>query len=162
MKPTVRVFVSYARANKSLAPRFLQRFREQAGASRSYRYEFWRDTEILVGEQWHGQIEEALAACHLGLLLVSPAFLGSQYIGDHELPRFLGRRGKPVVPVLLQPVDLQHHDLKGLERAQLFRLDRPTFRAPKAYAECSGAQRDQFAHELFRQVEARLDRLHGR
>jgi hypothetical protein len=67
-----------------------------------------------------------------------------------------------VIPVLLQPIDLDRHDLKGLQRMQIFRLDRPRFASPKAYGECSGAQRDQFALELFRQVEARLDKVVGK
>jgi hypothetical protein len=158
-KKDVKLFVSYARANKMLAANLLTRFRQQVGASKRYRYMFWRDGHILVGEEWHQAIQRALDDCRLGLLLVSPAFLGSQYIAEHELPRFVGAGGKPVVPVMLQPVDLERHDLKGLRSKQLFRLDRPRFSRPKAYADCTGAQRDQFAQELFRQVEDRLDQL---
>ena len=159
MKRRVRIFVSYARANKDLAVRFLERFREQAAPSKSYRYVFWRDAEILVGESWHEEIQAALDACDMGLILVSPAFLGSQYIDENELPRFVGSGARPVIPVMLQSVDFERHDLKGLQRAQIFRLDGPRFRAPKSYGECTGPQRDHFAQELFRQVEARLDKL---
>ena len=159
MKKKITVFVSYARANRDLATRFLKKFKEQAAPSRQYQYVFWRDNDILVGEKWHEEIQGALAQCEVGLVLISPAFLGSQYIQDHELPKFLKSGGKPVIPVLLQPIDLDRHDLKGLQRTQIFRLDRPRFASPKAYGECSGAQRDQFALELFRQVEARLDKV---
>lgn len=158
-KKDVALFVSYARANKLLAANLLTRFREQTGASRRYQYSYWRDGHILVGEDWHREIQRALDGCRLGLLLVSPAFLGSQYIAEHELPRFVGVGGKPVVPVMLQPVDFERHDLKGLQTRQLFRLDRPRFQRPKAYADCSGAQRDHFAQELFRQVEDHLEKL---
>ena len=159
MKKKITVFVSYARANRDLATRFLKKFKEQAAPSRQYQYVFWRDNDILVGEKWHEEIQIALAQCDVGLVLLSPAFLGSQYIQDHELPKFLKSGGKPVIPVLLQPIDLDRHDLKGLQRTQIFRLDRPRFVSPKAYGECSGTQRDQFALELFRQVEARLDKV---
>ncbi|MFA9562628.1 MAG: toll/interleukin-1 receptor domain-containing protein, partial [Nitrospirota bacterium] len=145
-----------------LATRFLKKFKEQAAPSRLYQYVFWRDADILVGEKWHEKIQAALAQCNVGLVLISPAFLGSQYIQDHELPKFLKSGGKLVIPVLLQPIDLDRHDLKGLQRTQIFRLDRPRFAFPKAYGECSGAQRDQFALELFRQVEARLDKVVSR
>jgi hypothetical protein len=156
------VFVSYARANRDLATRFLKKFKEQASPSREYQYVFWRDNDILVGEKWHEEIQVALAQCDMGLVLISPAFLGSQYIQDPELPKFLKSGGKLVIPVLLQPIDLDRHDLKGLQRTQIFRLDRPRFAFPKAYGECSGAQRDQYALELFRQVEARLDKMVSR
>jgi hypothetical protein len=161
MKKKIKFFVSYARANKDLAARFLEKFREQATPSKSYEYVFWRDTNLLVGEKWHDQIQEALKECDLGLLLISPAFLGSQYIDQQELPNFTGVDAKPVIPVMLQPVDFERHDLKGLQDSQIFRLERPRFRSPKSYGECTGLQRDQFAQELFRQVEARLDNLKG-
>ena len=158
-KQDVHVFVSYARANKYLASRFLRHFREQAGASRRFGYVFWQDRDILVGEDWQQAIERALEPCTLGLLLISPAFLGSQYISEKELPLFVGSRAKPVVPVMIQPVEPKLHDLKGLEEKQIFRLDRPSFSEPKAFADCKGPRRDDFALELFRLVEARLARL---
>ncbi len=161
MKKKIKIFVSYARANRDLAIRFLEKFREQATPSKKYKYIFWRDTEILVGEKWHDEIQAALIECNLGLLLVSPAFLGSQYIDKHELPKFVGSDGKPLIPIMLQPVDFERHDLKGLQRSQIFQLDSPLFHSPKAYGECTGRQRDRFAQELFRQVESRLDKLIG-
>ena len=156
------MFVSYARANRDLAARFLEKFQEQAAPSKQFDYTFWRDNDILVGEKWHEEIQHALGECDAGLVLVSPAFLGSQYIQDHELPKFVKGGDKPVIPVLLQPIDLERHDLKGLQQAQIFRLDRPRFASSKAYGECSGSHRDQFALELFRQVEARLDKIIAR
>lgn len=159
MKKQIHFIISYARANKNLAGRFIEKFQEQAAPSKKYQYILWRDTQILVGEQWHGEIQQALDQCDLGLLLISPAFLGSQYISEHELPRFVGEKAKPVIPVMLQPVDFDYHDLKGLEKAQIYRLDKPRFHSPKAYGECTGRQRDEFALDLFRQVEQRLGKL---
>jgi hypothetical protein len=158
-KQNVAIFVSYARANKDLASRFLKHFREQAEASKRFRYVFWQDGNIFVGEDWQKAIQNALDGCDLGLLLISPAFLGSQFITEEELPRFVGGRAKPVIPVMLQPVDLELHDLKGLEDQQIFRLDRPTFHGPKAFADCKGTRRDEFALELFRRVEAKLAKV---
>ena len=106
MKKKITVFVSYARANRDLATRFLKKFKEQASPSKHYHYAFWRDSDILVGEKWHEEIQKALVQCDVGLVLISPAFLGSQYIQDHELPKFLKSGGKSVIPVLLQPIDL--------------------------------------------------------
>jgi len=161
-KRNVVVFVSYARLNSRLASTFLSLFKQQVGASKSYRYSFWRDTDILVGEDWKKAIENAIDECHLGLLLISPAFLGSDYISRNELPRLLRRREKVVIPVMLQPVDPEHHDLKGLDYRQIFRLQRETFRGgPKAFAGCKGEERNEFALELFRQVEARLNKQFG-
>ena len=60
---------------------------------------------------------------------------------------------------MLQPIDWERHDLKGLLPTQIFRLDRPRFASRKASGECSCSHRDQFALELFRQVESRLDKV---
>ena len=112
--------------------------------------------DILVGEEWHDDIQVAVADCDVGFMLISPAFLGSQYIQDYELQRFLKSSRKLAIPVLLQPIDEDWHDLKGLQQTQIFRLDRPRCVSLNAYEECSWAQRDKFTLELFRQVEARF------
>ena len=155
MRKKINIFVSYARANRNLAVKFLEKFHEQAMASRNYQYSFWRDNQILVGEKWHDEIKAALEQCDLGLLLISPAFLGSQYIGEHELPGFMGNKPRP----MLQPVDPEYQDLKGLQMSQIFKLDRPGLRSSKSFGQCTGPQRDEFAQELFKQVEARLGKL---
>jgi hypothetical protein len=160
-KTEIRLFVSYARANKNLAGRFLERYKGQVGASRSYHYVFCQDKDILVGEEWHDAIAHALEGCTLGLILISPALLGSQYVTEFELPRFIGNGAKPVIPVMLQPVDLERHDLKGLASHQIFQLESERFRSPKAYGECTGNQRDRFVRALFREVEEKLDKLFG-
>ena len=158
MKKKIKVFVSYARANRNLATRFLEKFREQVAASKKYNYIFWQDTKILVGEEWHDEIQEALKEFDMGLLLISPAFLGSQYINKHELPKLM-RSAKLLIPIMLQQVDFERHDLKGLRRSQIFRLHSQRFQTPKAYGDCIGSQRDRFAQSLFREVELRLDKL---
>lgn len=159
MKKKVNIFLSYARANKELASKFLVKFKEQATPSKKYKYKFWADTDILVGENWNKEILAALDKCDIGLLLISPAFLGSQYINENELPRFVGKKKKSLIAVMLQPVDFERHDLKGFQKTQIFRLDRSRFRAPKAFGDCVGNQRDQFAQELFTQVEKKLDKI---
>jgi hypothetical protein len=78
MRTPIAFFVSYARADHRTVDTFLQRLMEQLAPSRRYAYTLWRDTRgVLVGEQWHDEIQQALADCQVGLLLVSPAFLAS-------------------------------------------------------------------------------------
>jgi hypothetical protein len=155
----IELFVSYARSNKNLAKNFLDRFEEYVAPSKSYEYVSWLDERILVGEEWHEGIREALKRCDLGLLLISPAFLGSKYISKHELPEFVGDASKPLIPIMLQPIDFDRHDLKGLKRRQIFRLDSEKFKSPKSYGECIGNQRYRFVQALFGEVERRLDKL---
>lgn len=158
-KKNVRLFVSYARANNSLAENLLQRLQEQTAPAKFYRYSYWDDGDILLGEDWHEEIQKAIASCHLGLLLISPAFLASQYIKEHELPKFIGKRAKPVLPIVLQRVNLDRHDLKGLKETQLFGLKGTKIKPFKAFGDCTPLQRTRFAESLFDQIEKRLDKL---
>ena len=96
-KRTIRYFVSYAHADEPLPERLLAELRKQLGACKDYHFVPWRDTGLLIGEKWHDEIQNAVRDCDFGLLLLSPAFLGSRYIGDHELPDFVNSK-KPCLP----------------------------------------------------------------
>jgi hypothetical protein len=156
MRKNIKIFISYAHANQDLASRFVSKFKEYTRPSKTYYYQYWRDTDLLVGEDWDQEIKTALDECHLGMLLISASFLGSSYITRVELKAI---KNKPVLPVLLWPIDFERHDLKGLERYQFFRLQKPGLIRPKAYGECTTKQREEFIFLLFQQVEASLDKL---
>ncbi len=153
----VEVFVSYAHADDEYADAFLYGFKEMVAPSKKYRFEFWQDHVILAGETWVKEIRNALERCNLGLLLVSPAFLASSFITEEELPKFVGKSSKPVIPVMLRKVNLKLHDLKGLEETQLFGLKMGP-KNNRSYAQCGSSQISDFVYSLHEQVEARLNK----
>src|SRR5260221_8937485 len=114
-KRTVRYFISYTRDDEKIPDALLKELGKQLGASGAYEFVPWRDTGILVGKDWDGEIKKALEECDFGLLLVSPAFLGKKYITEQELPVFVGDRKKPCIPVTLRRIDFEDQDLKGLK-----------------------------------------------
>jgi len=156
MKLKIRYFVSYAHRNANLTQNFIERLHDVLAPSKRYEYSRWQDTDLILGEEWKAQIIEAIENCDFGLLLISPAFLASSFIAKSELPKFVSGE-KASVPVMLQPVDFERHDLKGLEKKQIFRFAPKESGRPKAYAECRSHRRDAFVLELFRQIERKLD-----
>ncbi len=142
-----RYFLSYAHADSADAGRFLAVLTPQLNSVTGARFERWRDQDnILPGEDWHDEIQAAIKACDFGLLLVSPAFLASGYVRDHELDALLA---KPmVVPVLLQPV----LDLGKLKHRQVFRDAEG-----RSFDQCGRMHtRRAFALELHQRINALL------
>lgn len=155
MRKKVKFFVSYAHRNKMLVNSFLEKLNDVLAPSRKHDYALWNDSGLVIGEEWEKQIIEARDSCDFGLLLISPAFLASKFVTEKELPTFISGK-KSSIPVMLQPVDFSRHDLKGLEKKQIFRLDYEGFKEPRAYGDCKNQRRETFVLELFRSIEDKL------
>lgn len=68
--------------------------------------EIWDDRRIEAGEDWFKEIEAALNASSIALLLISANFLTSKFITEKEVPLLLKRRaqeGLRLIPVILEP-----------------------------------------------------------
>jgi len=126
---------------------------EQTGAAKKFEYSFWQDQDISVGDDWDRSIKDAINNTDFGLLLVSPAFLGSQYIKENELPCYLESGGKRCFPLMLAQVDFKRQDLKGLQEKQIYRLDSPDFKQPRAFNDLKPRRKEQFARELFARID---------
>jgi internalin A len=53
---------------------------------RHTRVTVWDDTNISPGVEWRSAIEHALDAARVVVLLVSPHYLASDFVAQHELP----------------------------------------------------------------------------
>ena len=68
----------------------------------------WHDRKISAGREWEGAIDANLEAANVIVLLVSSAFLASDYCYDREMKRALEKHeaGEArVIPVILRAVD---------------------------------------------------------
>ena len=67
----------------------------------------WHDRDINAGDEWEQEIKEQLNSAQIILLLVSPAFIVSDYVNNVELKRAIERhdRGEArVIPIILRHV----------------------------------------------------------
>ena len=97
-----RAFLSYAHADMD----FYNRFKPHLTAvKRAFGLPIWTDHQITGGTLWEDSIARAIAEAQVFFLLMTPSFIGSDYVFDTELPAIALRQasGALVLPVLLRP-----------------------------------------------------------
>lgn len=103
----IRIFISCAREDSG----FLERLEEHLSALKRQRLvTTWHTRQLSGGSEWAREIDENLKVADLILLLISPAFVASDYCWDIEMQRALELQAEgrtEVVPVLLKPVDIE-------------------------------------------------------
>jgi len=67
--------------------------------------DLWSDTRIEAGADWELSIETALSAARVAVPLISPAFLGSDFIWKREMPRIIAhtKQGLEALPLIVKP-----------------------------------------------------------
>jgi len=65
----------------------------------------WSDTQIVAGQRWDEEIDQALTEANAAVLLISPHFLASDFIWKHEIPMILAheKKGMVVLPLVVRP-----------------------------------------------------------
>ncbi|MEM7351276.1 MAG: protein kinase [Acidobacteriota bacterium] len=96
-----QIFISYAREDSDWKDRFE---RMLAPARDSGRVQVWTDKNIEAGEGWDETIRQELSQTAVGLLLVTPHFLESDYIRQVELQELLSAAETGEVAIRWVPV----------------------------------------------------------
>lgn len=101
----ISVFFSYSHEDEQLRNQLEQQL---AILKRQNVIATWHDRRITAGEVIDHAISSNLEMANIILLLVSPAFLASDYCYDHEMQRAMERHGAGeavAIPVILRPCD---------------------------------------------------------
>lgn len=134
-----KVFISYAHKDDKHRERVVEHLNvlEAEGL-----IERWDDRLIGAGEDWAEEIDKALLTCKVAVLLISPAFLGSKFVKNVEVPALVerhGQNGMRIVPVLIR--DCPWEVVDWLKKLQM----RPKDAKPLA---STGAKRDSQLKEI--------------
>jgi len=83
-----KIFVSYSHKDKDWLVRLQEQF---APLARGTLLVAWNDTQIAPGTKWREEIARAIDEADISVLLVSPGFLASDFIAQHELKPLLAK-----------------------------------------------------------------------
>lgn len=107
------VFVSYSHADREYVVQkpgsllYYLRGLEHEGIH------LWWDDKITPGARWDAVIREKLTEATVALVLVSQAFLTSEYCTNVEIETFISRRkesGLKIIPIILSACEWNRHD----------------------------------------------------
>lgn len=84
--PTRDLFISYAHEDEQWLRRIVQHLQPLVTAGT---ITIWTDKNIKAGQFWHEELNQALGRARVALLLVSPAYLGSTFVAEDELPALI-------------------------------------------------------------------------
>ena len=89
------LFFSYARSDLG----WLVTIKDQLRALPEPAFVMWDDNEILVGSRFEREVQKALRASRACVLIVTPEFLSSDFIRQHELPYLLRARDNGLMEI---------------------------------------------------------------
>ena len=158
----VKLFLSGAYADQVLKEDLVSRLTPRLKNVKKHDFARWEDSHILAGVEWSEEIDSRFDESDYVIQLVSPSFLSSDFIRDHEIPGRGKTPHKPTLPLMLKNVPLNgDYEFHGIDKHQIFFL-RGANGEPLAYGDLKGsAQKDRFTNEFVNAVIRRVDKFGG-
>src|SRR5579884_2395957 len=107
MPKTIEIFCCYAHEDRP----YLNKLKSHLSSyQRDGIINMWHDASIPPGAEWEAEIAERLNTANIILLLISPAFMNSDYCYSIEMKRAMERHEQGeahVIPIILHPVSWQ-------------------------------------------------------
>lgn len=112
---SINIFISYSHTDESFC---LELQKHLSPLKRAKIITHWYDRKITPGSEWKSELEERLRASDIILFLISPDFLNSDKIYNHEvkIAMELHKTGKAIiVPVMLRRCDIESTQFVGIQ-----------------------------------------------
>jgi hypothetical protein len=129
-----KIFISYSHEDedwKKALEKFLKPYVRSASVTA------WSDKQIGPGSKWFDEIKGALAESSIVLMLVTPNFLASDFINEHELGPALEQAETGGLKILWVPVRFSAYTETALQKYQA------VIPPDKPLAEMKGSERDK-------------------
>ncbi len=169
---TVNYFVSYAHADREPVESLLKRLYLRLSRCEAFNFVPWRDIDVMVpGEHILDEVEGVIDICQIGLQMVSYKYMDSEFVREHERPRFVD--GKTFTSDsnlrLGFPIAIDHPDFENADWEEFGRNKRGLFfHDGKAYQdlregdqELRERNRDAFADACVRKIVQAAQRYLG-
>lgn len=140
-----KVFVSYSHKDKKWLKQLQTHLRPLV---RSDEIDLWDDTRIQSGSIWREEIQTAINDAKVAVLLVSAAFLASDFIHNDELAPLLKKakdEGTLILPIIISPC--RFNETKNISQFQA--VNDPA----KPLAAQSSTKQDEIFLDLSRRIE---------